>query len=78
MDDNLNNSDEEDDLLLADSYSNNTMDLFDISYVIYSERWTKKKENIMKLQTLIVIYYQKYKLSFIKNSNYILFIKLAK
>ena len=74
----MNNSDEEDDLLLADSYSNNTMDLFDISYVIYSERWTKKKENIMKLQTLIVIYYQKYKLSFIKNSNYILFIKLAK
>ena len=44
LDDNLNNSDEEDDLLLTDSYSNNIKDLFDISYKIYSKRWTKNKK----------------------------------
>ena len=45
--DNLNNSDKEDGLLLADNKNNNTKDLFDISYEIYKEKWTKKKENIM-------------------------------
>ena len=44
MDDNLSKSDEEDDLLLGDSKSNNTMDLFDIYYEIYYKKWTKNKK----------------------------------
>ena len=44
LDENLNNSDEEDDLLLADNKNNITMDLFDISYEIYIEKRTKNKK----------------------------------